>query len=114
MDCLQHRLVHALWRFFKQHQRLSIGGTGFQTRRRGFSHHRRNQAPADGQLVNPGLGYRFATRRRDDGRIRRTCRVAQHTVAKEQVHGGKSQRAQIFARLIVQTAQAFDTVDLGR
>ena len=76
--------------------------------------HGRHEAPAQGQLIAPGLRYGFATGRRDDGRIGCALGITLHAIAKQQMHIGQPQMAQIVACLLMQAAQALDRIHLAR
>jgi hypothetical protein len=76
--------------------------------------HGRHESPTHRQLIAPGLRHSFAPGRSDDGGIGCALGVAEHAIAKHQVHIGQPQWAQVVARFLVQAAQRARCVHLAR
>ena len=77
--------------------------------------HGRHQAPARGQLGQPGLGQVFATGGSDDGVIRAGAGMAQASITIDQADlAQQTQTLQMALGLVVQGAQALDAHHLAR
>ena len=76
-------------------------------------HDGRDDAPADCELLRPRIGHGVTARGGDDARVRCSLREAGHAVAEEQVDVRDAKVPQVFARLVVQAAQALDAVHLA-